>query len=108
MFFNFLSSFNGSAVDLRKLGISLFNIYFPASILLPTLPSHISLRLLPVIALVNLDWKSLPSKNSHGQHSSHGMGAPQASLANRAASTPRMKMEANWTPLGVIWWTCRI
>ena len=76
-----------------KLNIGLFQLTFP---------SHISLRLLPVVAFVSLDWKSLPSKKSHGQHSSHGIGAPQASLANRAASMPRMNMAASCTPRGVI------
>lgn len=52
-------------------------------------------------ALISFAWKSFPSKKSHGQHMSQGTGAPQASLANRAVSTPIMKSAANWEPLAV-------
>lgn len=47
------------------------------------------------LALMSFAWKSLPSKYNHGQHMSQGTGAPHASLAKRAVSTPSMKSAAN-------------
>ena len=62
---------------------------------------HISIRFCATTARRSLLWKSFPSKNNQGQHIRNGTGAPHASLASRAISTPCMKSVASWTPRGV-------
>ena len=62
---------------------------------------HISSRFCAMTALRSLLWNSFPSKKSQGQHIRKGTGAPQASLARRAISTPCMKSVASWTPRAV-------
>ena len=58
------------------------------------------------MAFSSLKWKSFPSKNSHGQHMCHGIGAPHASLANMACSTPRINSEASCTPRLFMFGSC--
>ena len=62
---------------------------------------HISMRFCATTARRSLLWNNFPSKKSHGQHMRKGTGAPHASLARRAMSTPCIKRVASWTPLGV-------
>ncbi len=62
---------------------------------------HISSRFWASTARRSLLWNSFPSKKSQGQHMRKGTGAPQASLASSAISTPCMKRVASWTPRAV-------
>ena len=52
-----------------------------------TRPSQSSIRFLAEAARLNLKWNYFPSKNV-GRQISNGIGAPQASLAMIAISTP--------------------
>lgn len=77
-----------------------------ARITRPNLLSHNSCRFFTVVAFWYIWWKNLPSKNSQGQHISHGTGAPQASFTSIAISIPFINMAANWMPRGDNWLNC--
>ena len=59
----------------------------PTCLAMSTLPSQSSIKFLADAARRSLKWNNLPSKNV-GRQISNGMGAPQASLAMMAISTP--------------------
>lgn len=66
-----------------------------------TWPSQRSMRgAFSRLALMSLVWNNFPSKYIHGQQCSHGIGCPQASLANNAMSTPLMNNAESWIPRG--------
>lgn len=69
--------------------------------------SHSCTRCLTELALASLYWNSLPSKKVHGEATSNGTGAPQASLASRDISTPAISSAPSWIPRTLTldsWW----